>query len=358
MCKKILISGWYGYGNIGDEAILKAIMDECVIMHPGCEISVLSFIPDYNKKHHTKFSYYQIPIGGVRSWLAFFVKLRFLKTLYQFYKCDIFIMGGGGFLSDWQPEVPLGWLKQFRVAKYFRKKTKLYGIGAGPFNSEKGKRIVKRYIEKYVDDVTVRDQYSYNALVESCGIKENLITIKVDPVANLNCENYLSNKKDHSIVCIYTPHFDRKIWKEKRYKWDELKECYVAQINCLLQKGEEVKLVFFQKNVEKDLACYLKEVFGSRVAVLFPDGYQEAIEIIGSSKAVISFRLHGSILAHAIGIPYLPIIYHHKAKGFLDIVGYSNSDLAINVGEGINWFESDLNKENWVNKTEEFLTRL
>jgi polysaccharide pyruvyl transferase WcaK-like protein len=245
-----------------------------------------------------------------------------------------------------------------KLAKLFGARTELYGIGAGPFNTCKGKATVKYYIDNYVDQITVRDTYSFDYLVNTCKVDERIVSIKVDPVANLNCKPFESPNRDESIACIYTPHFDRKIWDKHRSKWSQLKECYFSQVDTLINSNEKVKLVFFQENVELDLANEFKEKFGDKVEVIFPKDFRQAIEVLSLSKGIISFRLHGNILAHAMNIPYLPVIYHHKTKGFIDITKYQHSDLAIEVGEGINWDEREIDKTEWIEKTQKFLERL
>ena len=48
--KKILISGYYGFGNIGDEAILMAMLSELEKMKDANNITVLSNNPKQTEK--------------------------------------------------------------------------------------------------------------------------------------------------------------------------------------------------------------------------------------------------------------------------------------------------------------------
>ena len=83
MSKTIVISGYYGYNNFGDELILKAILQELEKTKP--RIIVLSG----NVRNTTK-------IHGVETINRYniFAILKALK------KADILISGGGGLLQD------------------------------------------------------------------------------------------------------------------------------------------------------------------------------------------------------------------------------------------------------------------
>lgn len=358
MGKKIVISGWYGPGNIGDEAILQAMVDIFEKEFEGCEITALSFDPEYTRKTQNIDAVMQYP-SGKRRWIKSILSLDIGGTIRAIKECDLFVMGGGGFLSDWQPNVPKDWLKQFRVAKYFGKETWLYRVGAGPFLHEEGKKTTKYYIDNYVDKVSVRDRASYDELVNNVGIVKP-VEIEIDPVAQMDVERYMSGKKSQNFIgMIYTEYFKSRFFKpELRGRWDALFEAFCTQIESVLEHGYVPKLIFFQKGIEKELSQRFIERFGDRVAAEFPEDYKEAIYIMESCRGIVSFRLHGNILAYAMNKPFLPIIYHHKTAGFLEQIGFEESDIALEVGEGENWRECEIDSTEWRAKTDSFLERL
>jgi len=359
MSKKIVISGWYGFGNIGDEAILQAMIDTFRKEYLDCDITVLSYKPEYTMRVQQVNAVHQIPINGVKTWIKNIVLLRWIPTIQAIRNCDIFIMGGGGFLSDWQPEVPKGWLKQMKIAKFFGKKTILYGIGAGPFLTDKGKKETKYYIDNFVDELIVRDKESYRQLKDVVKVKQNII-INIDPVAHMKCNKYVKDRKlDNSISLIYTEYFNSKHFAENQhYKWDLLFQSFCTQIESVIDNGLKPKLVFFQKDIEKNLATKFSDKFNDKIIVEFPSDYKEAINIINQSNAIISFRLHGNILAYALNKPFLPIIYHHKTDGFLEHLDYKYKDLVLEVGDGLNWSDIKIDKDIWYKNTNKFLKDL
>ena len=356
MSKKIVISGWYGPGNIGDEAILQAMIDTFEEQFQNCTITALSFNPSYTKNTQKINAVRQVP-SSIKGWVYSAVTLNIFKTIKVIKDCDLFVMGGGGFLSDWQPEVPHDWLKQMKIAKFFGKETWLYGIGAGPFLSDEGKQTTRYYIDNFVDKITVRDKESYRQLVENVKINK-AIEIEIDPVAKMKVENYidLNDSSDNSIVMIYTEYFKSKYFEEKHHKkWDLLFNAFCSQINAVLEHGFLPKLVFFQKNIEEDLANRFIEIFGDNVKVEFPNDYKEAVKMMNKSDAIISFRLHGNILAYAMKKPFLPIIYHHKTAGFLEHIDYPYENCILEVGDGKNWKDEKIVPQEWFDKTNLFL---
>ncbi|BBG66800.1 polysaccharide pyruvyl transferase [Hydrogenimonas sp.] len=358
MGRKIVISGWYGPGNIGDEAILQAMIDIFEKEFKECEITVLSFDPGYTKKTQGVDAVMQYP-SGKRRWLKSILSLDIFATLKAIRECDLFVMGGGGFLSDWQPNVPKDWLKQFKVAKYFGKETWLYRIGAGPFLTDAGRETTRYYIDNYVDRVSVRDRASHDELVKSAGVKKS-VEIEIDPVANICVERYMSGKKStKSIGIIYTEYFKNRFFRpEVRDRWESLFNAYCAQIQAVIEQGFTPRLIFFQKSIEEELAKKFLDIFGDSVTVEFPGDYKEAISMMESSRGIISFRLHGNILAYAMKKPFLPIIYHHKTAGFLEQIGYGNDSLRLEVGDGENWRESEIDIEEWRAKTVKFIEKI
>ncbi len=324
-----------------------------------CKITVLSLDPSYTEKTQKVKAVWQIPIG-IRSWFYSIAGLRLFKTLKAIKNCDLFVMGGGGFLSDIQPKVPFGWLKQMRIARYFGKPTWLYRIGAGPFLTEKGRRITRFYIENYVDKVSVRDQESRRQLTEVVGIRNN-VEVRVDPVADMNVDRFIKypDSRDNSVSLIFTEYFlNNTFSEEQKKKWPLLFKAYCAQIEAVIKKGYVAKLVFFQKNIETKLAKKFEEIFGNKVVIEFPKDFIEAIRTLNKSIAVISFRLHGNILAYALKKPFLPIIYHHKTAGFLEQTGHNKKGSALEAGDGKCWKNGAIDSKNWFEKTWQFLGSL
>ena len=82
---RILISGYYGFNNAGDEAILKSIIIALRDVNPTIDIVVLS-----NDVEHTKKTY---NVDAINRWNIF-------KIYSELRKSDGLISGGGSLLQD------------------------------------------------------------------------------------------------------------------------------------------------------------------------------------------------------------------------------------------------------------------
>ncbi len=336
---KILISGWYGYENIGDEIILYAIHNRYKKIHKNAEIIGCSSNPKYTFNQLGIKSIQQIPVGK-RELLKSIFNLSIFKVLFHLVTCDLFILGGGGFLSDWQIEAPKDWLRKIKLVKIINPQVKVhvFGIGAGPFISDSGKNYVKNKLEKYADEITVRDYRSYYELKSICKISKN-INIEIDPVAKYF--NYSKKFDEEFDLClIVKDNFTSKYWSDpiNNKKRSLLFECYKKIINLSQAKKINLLVISLHSNHETEILCYLEKIAYENMTIIKSNNVFEIIDLIAKSSKVISMRLHGNILAYVLNKPFLPIVYHFKTYEFLKMIGF---DFLINdvlfCGDGINW---------------------
>ncbi|MGI5882936.1 MAG: polysaccharide pyruvyl transferase family protein, partial [Dethiobacteria bacterium] len=81
----IALSGYYGFYNTGDEAILEAIIGIVRRRLPGAELVVFSADPDHTRQEY-----------GVES-----VSRTCLFSIFRtLHRADLLISGGGGLLQD------------------------------------------------------------------------------------------------------------------------------------------------------------------------------------------------------------------------------------------------------------------
>ncbi len=83
---KVLIAGYYGFGNTGDEAILEAMINDFRILKPDISIIVVSGNPQETTNLHQVKS---VPWSDIQEIIAA------MKT------CDLVILGGGGIFHDY-----------------------------------------------------------------------------------------------------------------------------------------------------------------------------------------------------------------------------------------------------------------
>ena len=104
----ILISGYYGFDNIGDESILRTLVSSLREHIPDCSLTVLSHNPTSTREK------YGVEAVDRMSPMAI---LRAVK------KCDMLISGGGSLLQDVTSSKSLHYyLSIIRCAEFFHKK--------------------------------------------------------------------------------------------------------------------------------------------------------------------------------------------------------------------------------------------
>ena len=149
----ILISGYYGFGNLGDEAALSGLVKG---LHArGHHLSVLSNNPEKTRALH-----------GVEA------VTRYKGLLPALVQSDAVISGGGGLLQDKTSARSLRYyLGILRLAKALGKQAVVYGQGVGPL-SPAGERTVRQTLTGL--PVAVRDGASQR-LLETLGITAELV---------------------------------------------------------------------------------------------------------------------------------------------------------------------------------------
>lgn len=307
---KIVLSGFYGLGNTGDEAILKAIVDNLRAELDNPDITVFSLSPEQTAKDYGVQSVYRGWRHGNKE------KVKALR------KADLLISGGGGLLQDTYPTkflfgpLPYYLLIVF-LAKLCGTKVMFFSQGIGPVTSKWGKFLM-RLFANMADFVTVRDEYSKDYLL-SLGVKrpETVVTADIvfafkpdeDPVAYAS----LGLKGDERLVAVAPrPWFDHEDEYIEKLAWvlDELIE----------QRG--VMPVFvpmeppYDTNVSKKVMEQMKYADKTR---LLGEAFtpNEFYNFIAKTDLTIALRLHALIFAALSNVPHIGLSYDQKVESFL-----------------------------------------
>ena len=166
---RILISGYYGFNNIGDESILQAVVDNLRDKLDDIEITVLSRNPDSTAQKY-----------GVNS-----VNRKSVRDIVNAVRrCDLLISGGGSLLQDVTSKKSiLYYLMIMWAAFFFRKKVFIYSQGIGPILSKINRRLTAATL-RHASGIVVRDETSKEFLME-IGIRGDKIIVTADPVLRI-----------------------------------------------------------------------------------------------------------------------------------------------------------------------------
>ncbi|MDW5562377.1 MAG: polysaccharide pyruvyl transferase family protein [Methanomassiliicoccus sp.] len=334
---QIVISGWYGHQNIGDEAILSSILLKLSVKIPSAKFIVLSDNPKNTSEIHNVIAVNNLFPDDYSDFALTFFRGDFLKTINVLSNADLFLIGGGGMLSDWQSwRVILRWLAPLIFVRARGGKTAVYAIGAGPLTTFIGRHLTRFFLNHFVDVITVRDEDSKKWLLK-CGVKKT-ITVTADPAINLPeqypaFENLYSNIKKGSKVervgLIFTPLFHREeLWPNKQPEWDRLRESYVGIVDGILDRGLAPILIPYFYPDEALLAEWIqRKIFekrGIEIKIEVVKNPHDALKLLKTMDVVISVRLHGQIMSASLGVPVIGLIYHSKSREFLRRIGLLN----------------------------------
>ena len=161
----ILLSGYYGFGNVGDEAVLAAICDQLRQQLPGVRLAALT--------SNTSSTHRYQGIKGYDRWNR--------KTVKQAVRsCGMMVFGGGSLLQDVTSlKSLLYYVLQFYLAKRYRKPIMVYCQGLGPLRTGLGRRLAKWALNQ-ADVIAWRDQGSL-ALAKEIGVTKEM-QVFCDPV--------------------------------------------------------------------------------------------------------------------------------------------------------------------------------
>ena len=147
---RIVLSGYYGFDNVGDEAILFAIIQSLKEYHPGVNLTVLS-----NNPEKTAASY---KVNAVNRWNINEVR----KALKE---SDCLISGGGSLLQDETGMKSISYYSGvMKIAQFLKKPVFIYAQGMGPVKSKINRQIMKHVLQRS-EMITVRDKHSKSCLL-------------------------------------------------------------------------------------------------------------------------------------------------------------------------------------------------
>ena len=304
----ILISGYYGFNNIGDESILRTVIDNLREKLPGVEIAVLSQSPAQTAEKY-----------GVRAAR----RMNLWDILRSVWRCDMLLSGGGSLLQDaTSGRSILYYLFILRLAQLLGKRTFIYSQGIGPISTPRNRRYTA-YVLSRTDGIVVRDGKSRDLLLE-LGVPGELIHVTADPVIRVRkpgeelglriLEEEGCPKREGRLTVGWAvksrkPNRDFLREVEKSILW--LREAY----------GADSVLIPFFHDEDVGICQAVAEHLSGRAGCLRRKHLsEETLSIIGCMDVLVGVRLHSLIYAAVMGVPMIGISYDPKVESFLSSI--------------------------------------
>ncbi len=304
---RVAVSGYYGCGNAGDEAVLAGIQ-EAFVRQSGSRVRLVVFSqnPAATQQMHGLPAIERMSLAALRS------------TLKQ---SDLLLSGGGSLLQDTTSmRSLLYYLWVVRLAYAHRVPVMFYAQGLGPFRRPLSRALV-RLVANRADYITVRDEPSLR-LLDRLGVRHPRIEQTADPAFALSPAP--SETVDALFQAENLPRDEPFIGVALR-PWGGSGESPLdayAQLLLHLHGRTGMRVVLLPMQAPDDV------VFSETVAALTgdPAGFPVVrnvyppgvlLGLVGRMQAVVAMRLHTLIFAARAGVPPFALSYDPKVENLM-----------------------------------------
>ncbi|TDE86347.1 polysaccharide pyruvyl transferase CsaB [Deinococcus sp. S9] len=272
---RVAVSGYYGFGNTGDEAIALAITRE--LKRQGAVPLLLSHTPAETARAYGCESAARMNPAALLGALA---------------RSQVLLSGGGGLLQDKTSARTLQYyLGVIRLARRLGRRVVIFNQSIGPLSEAGGRRVAAALRGLRV---IVRDRGSLDTL-RALGIEGEL---GGDPALLLSPTPGLDQDTQRVIVA-------------PRGDVTDATERLKTVTAHLRAQGRRVTALALMPEQDDPAARSLgaDEVLSTRDP-------QAALDAIAAAGFVVGVRLHAVILAAAAGVPFAGVSYDPKVQGF------------------------------------------
>ncbi len=302
----VVICGAYGRGNVGDDAILEAILQEMRSIDPDMPVTVLSKDPQ-----RTRLTYRVRAISRT----AFFSWFRAMKH------AKLYINGGGSLIQDVTSSRSLWYyLLSIATAKRLGNRVLMYGCGIGPVSGKRNRRMAGRVIDRNADIVTLREDLSRDELT-AMGVTRPEMMITADPAILLQPapEEKVCGVLASLGVAAAEPFFlvALRPWKGMAERLDVI----TAAVRKIAEK-QALRPLFLAMEPDMDLSiCRQAADACGALCISAPADSTVLVGILRQAKLVVSMRLHALIFGAGVGTPLVGLSYDPKVAGFMRYIG-------------------------------------
>ncbi len=306
----VIVSGYYGFGNIGDDAMLRSIVDSLKEHKPGISILALS----------------RNPVETARNYgVSAINRKNMFKVYSSMKKAKLFVYGGGNIIQDSTSSRSLMfYLGTAWLAKKLKLKVMFYANGIGPINKS-GNAEHSRKILNMADVITVRERFSYNEL-KRMGITAPKIALTADAAFAVNISpdelNDSRNFPGLSLDKKYAGFSVRRCPGFEEQQHVKYEQAIAEAADYVFNKyGLEPVFIPMEYNVDiftiKNIISKMKTknyIISNNHNVL------ETFSVIHKMDIMVSMRLHALIFAAYLKVPFIGISYQPKVDGFLEYI--------------------------------------
>lgn len=295
----VVISGSYGLGNLGDEAMLTAILAQLREAAPDRPVTVITRTPRQTRRDHA------VSTVGTFRFVSIFRALR---------RAAFLISGGGTLLTDLTSTRSLRYyLFVIRLAKRVGARVLLYSCGIGPIASPSNRRAVAKTLDHCAEVISARDDASF-MLLDELGVTSPKRLRMWDATFALTGASD-GPKTGGQLCAVYAlRHWDR----------DEAFIPAAAEAIETIRSALGLYPVLLAMEPAQDLPfaeCIADRLNGPFRIVADAETFDDVVALVRGASVVVGMRLHALIAACGAGVPCAGVDYDVKIGGFLSDTG-------------------------------------
>ncbi len=303
----IVFCGYYGFGNMGDDSLLRAIISNLRGVDPDVRLTVMSKTPAQTARMYgthavNRFSPFAV-LGAMR-------------------RAKLLIFGGGNLLQDGSSSRSLlyyTWI--LKMAKRCGCKIMVYANGIGPLYHPKSKQAAAEALS-LADIITLREHDSVHEC-EMLGVKCDRIRLTADPaftlreadaswVSGICARAGIVGDKRYYVVAL-------RDWKTDAEK----NLAAVARICDRIYEAWGLIPVFLPMHEPLDMEINraASRLCHCETVLLTGLGGSEMLGVLRRMEFVAAMRLHTLIYSTAVGTPVIGMTYDSKIRAFMETTG-------------------------------------
>ena len=327
----IIISGYYGFDNIGDDAMLMGIVDSIRLQRPGVRLAILSKAP---------------VVTALKYRINTFNRLDFIKVIRLTRFARLFIHGGGNLIQDSTSTRSLFfYLTITMIAKLRNVRVMFFGNGVGPLIKPFNRRVSGRVLN-HVDAITVREKLSLGEL-ESLAVTKPVIKLTADPALLVSKtapggeideifekegipagKQYVGfSVRDHKTASAAAARTVPAVTGDSGDSGEEYLLAIAMAADDFCAK-HDILPVFLPteyprdvRQIEKVMGLMKTQAYVIRTRYTVP----QTLGIVARMDMMAAMRLHALIFAANLGVPVISIEYQPKIEGFINYIGQESA---------------------------------
>jgi len=302
--RHILISGYYGFRNAGDEAILESMLESIRALPQSTRVTVLSADPAYTVFARDVRAVYRF--GLVKIWKAVG-------------HCDLLISGGGSLFQDrTSTRSLLYYLSIIRLAKLRGKRVLMYANGIGPVTKKINRKRIKKTVEK-ADFITLREEGSL-AELRAIGITREDLHVTADPVFSIQAWDQETSK---ALLSRITMSGDRPVAgiSVRALNADETAYWKLAALCDYIYEELGMDILFLVMQAPGDTTASERVRDHMKCPAIIMEGEwvpKAIMSVAGVCAFVLAMRLHTLLFAAKQRVPVVGVVCDPKIDYYLE----------------------------------------